>query len=70
MNDVGPTLNFAALSRIAEYLGADKHFASFEEGVDYIRTVSAPFGPHSDEEWNKLARDVLDRKSTRLNSSH
>ena len=63
MNDVGPTLNFAALSRIAEYLGADKHFASFEEGVDYIRTVSAPFGPHSDEEWNKLARDVLRQES-------
>ena len=59
INDVGPTLNFAALARIAEYLGTDRRFASFEEGVNYIRTVSAPFGPHSDEEWNKLARDVL-----------
>ena len=59
MNDVGPALNFPALVRIAEYLGVDRRFATFEEGVNYIRTVSAPFGPHTDEEWTKLARDVL-----------
>ncbi len=59
VNDVGPVLNFAALARIAEYLGAEKRFSSLEEGIDYIRTVSAPFGPHSDEEWRKLAVDVL-----------
>ena len=59
MNDVGPALNFPALVRIAEYLGVDRRFATFDEGVNYIRTVSAPFGPHTDEEWTKLARDVL-----------
>ncbi len=59
MNDVGPALNFPALARIGEYLGADVRFDSFELGCAYIRTVAAPFGPHSDEEWAKLARDVL-----------
>lgn len=59
MNDVGPTLNFEALSRIGAYIGEDLRFASFEQGRDYIRTISAPFGPHSDAEWDKLARDVL-----------
>lgn len=59
MNDVGPTLNFDALSRIGAYIGEDLRFANFEQGRDYIRTVSAPFGPHSDIEWDKLARDVL-----------
>lgn len=59
MNDVGPSLNFPALQRIGEYIGTDVRFDSFDEGRDYIRTISAPFGPHSDEEWNKLARDVL-----------
>ena len=48
-----------ALVRIAEYLGVDRRFGSFDEGMNYIRTVSAPFGPHTDEEWTKLARDVL-----------
>lgn len=59
MNDVGPALNFPALERIGDYIGQDIRFASFEQGRDYIRTVSAPFGPHSDTEWDKLARDVL-----------
>ena len=59
MNDVGPTLNFDALSRIGDYIGQDLRFDTYEQGRDYIRTISAPFGPHSDEEWDKLARDVL-----------
>ena len=59
MNDVGPTLNFSALARIGAYMEQEASFASFEEGVNFIRTISAPFGPHNDEEWNKLARDVL-----------
>ena len=59
MNDVGPALNFNALTRIGDYIGKEVRFASFEEGRDYVRTVSAPFGPHSDVEWDKLARDVL-----------
>lgn len=59
MNDVGPTLNFEALTRIGDYIGQDLRFDSFGQGRDYIRTISAPFGPHTDEEWDKLARDVL-----------
>ena len=59
MNDVGPALNFPALQRIGEYIGTDVRFATYEEGRDYIRSISTPFGPHSDGEWDKLARDVL-----------
>ncbi len=59
MNDVGPALNFDALTRIGDYIGKEVRFASYEEGRDYVRTVSAPFGPHSEAEWDKLARDVL-----------
>ena len=59
MNDIGPTLNYAALLRIAGYLGLDRRFATFEEGEAYIRTVSASFGSHTNEQWQKLARDVL-----------
>jgi pimeloyl-ACP methyl ester carboxylesterase len=59
LNDIGPTINFAALMRIAEYMGKEVRFPTFEVGVDYIRTIAAPFGPHSDEQWNKLAGDVL-----------
>ena len=59
MNDVGPTLNFQALSRIGSYIGEDLRFDSFQQARDYIRSISAPFGPHTEQEWDKLAADVL-----------
>jgi pimeloyl-ACP methyl ester carboxylesterase len=59
LNDIGPVLDGAALARIGEYIGQDVRFASFEEGARFVKEVSASFGPHSDEEWNKLASDVL-----------
>lgn len=59
LNDVGPALNPDALRRIGEYIGQDVRFATFDEGERYIRDISKPFGPHTDEEWRKLASDVL-----------
>lgn len=59
LNDIGPSMNGAALARIGEYIGQDIRFDSFDEAVLYIRTISASFGPHTDEQWHKLASDVL-----------
>jgi pimeloyl-ACP methyl ester carboxylesterase len=59
LNDIGPVLDQAALARIGEYIGQDVRFGSFEEGARFVKDVSASFGPHSEEEWTKLARDVL-----------
>lgn len=59
LNDIGPTINGEALARIGDYIGQDVRFDSFGEAVQFIRTISASFGPHSDEEWHKLAADVL-----------
>jgi len=59
LNDIGPVLDPAAMARIGEYIGQDIRFGSYEEGAAYVRAVSASFGPHSDAEWDKLARDVL-----------
>ncbi|RJF98794.1 alpha/beta fold hydrolase [Noviherbaspirillum saxi] len=59
LNDIGPTLKPVAIARIGEYIGQDVRFATFEEGVRYIREISLPFGLHSDQEWLKLASDVL-----------
>jgi pimeloyl-ACP methyl ester carboxylesterase len=59
LNDVGPGLNMAALDRIAGYIGEAVRFPTLDQAVDYIRSISAPFGPHTDEEWRKLAGDVL-----------
>jgi pimeloyl-ACP methyl ester carboxylesterase len=59
LNDIGPIIDPGALARIGDYIGQDLRFASFEEGAQYVRAVSASFGPHSDAEWHKLAADVL-----------
>jgi pimeloyl-ACP methyl ester carboxylesterase len=59
LNDIGPTLNAAALARIGDYIGQAVRFATFEEGEAYIRAISATFGHHTDAEWKKLAGDVL-----------
>jgi pimeloyl-ACP methyl ester carboxylesterase len=59
LNDVGPALNPAALRRIGEYIGQDVRFDSSDEAMRYIKEISASFGPHTDDEWRKLAADVL-----------
>jgi pimeloyl-ACP methyl ester carboxylesterase len=59
VNDIGPVLDPAAMARIGEYIGQDLRFASFEEGARFVREVSSSFGPHSEDEWRKLASDVL-----------
>jgi pimeloyl-ACP methyl ester carboxylesterase len=59
LNDIGPIIDPGALARIGDYIGQDLRFGSFEEGAQFVRSVSASFGPHSDAEWHKLAADVL-----------
>jgi len=54
VNDVGPAIEPAALERIRGYFGLDPTFATYDEIAQYIRNVSAPFGPHTDEQWDRL----------------
>jgi pimeloyl-ACP methyl ester carboxylesterase len=59
LNDIGPTLDPAAMQRIAAYIAQELSFDSFEQGEQFVREVSASFGTHSDVQWRKLAADVL-----------
>jgi pimeloyl-ACP methyl ester carboxylesterase len=59
LNDIGPTLDPAALLRIGDYIGQDLRFPSFEVAAKFVRDVSLSFGEHSEDEWHKLAADVL-----------
>ena len=56
VNDAGPQIEPAALTRIRDYLGLDPTFASFAEADAYIRKVSAPFGALTDAQWDHLTR--------------
>ena len=56
VNDVGPQLDTAALARIGSYIGQDPTFATYPEIEGYLREISAPFGPLSDEQWAYITR--------------
>jgi len=59
LNDVGPRIDPQALGRIGMYVGQPVAFPSFEQAVQYVRTVSAAFGPHDDAQWAELTRHVF-----------
>lgn len=63
LNDVGPVISAAAIRRIGEYVGVMPHFATFEEAVQYVRRVSAPFGRLSDAQWRHLTEHVTRQKA-------
>jgi pimeloyl-ACP methyl ester carboxylesterase len=61
LNDAGPVIGKASLERIAAYVGEAPSFASLEEAEKYVRTISAPFGPHSDAQWRFLTESWVRR---------
>ncbi len=56
LNDVGPLIPKASLERIAAYVGKAPDYETLEEFEQYIRVVSAPFGPLTDAQWRHLAQ--------------
>lgn len=65
LNDVGPTIQWQALLRIATYLGLNPSFDSEQEAIDYLATISAGFGPHSPEQWAGLSVPMLRERDGR-----
>lgn len=61
INDVGPTLNAAALQRIGAYLGQPVRFDSVDAAVAYVTQISAPFGLKTPEEWRAITEPALRR---------
>lgn len=63
MNDAGPVVTKVSLERIATYFGLAPAFPDLETAVKYVRTVSATFGPHTDDEWRFLTEVAVRRQS-------
>ena len=61
MNDVGPFIPKASLERLATYAGKPVSYESFEAFEQYIRVVSAPFGPLTDAQWRHLTETTARR---------
>lgn len=61
INDAGPVVTKVSLERIATYVGIAPAFPTLEAAEQYVRAVSATFGPHSDAEWRFLTEVVVRR---------
>jgi len=57
LNDSGPLVSKIALERIGTYVGNAPGFPSLDAAVRYVRTISAPFGEHSEAQWRFLTEN-------------
>lgn len=55
MSDIGPLIPAAALKRIADYVGKEMRFNTFEEFKQYMKMISISFGPLTEEQWDHMA---------------
>ncbi|HTZ00219.1 MAG TPA: alpha/beta hydrolase [Rhodocyclaceae bacterium] len=59
LNDVGPVITAASITRVGEFLGTAPRFPSVEAAEAFVRLVSAPFGALTDAQWRHLTVHTL-----------
>jgi pimeloyl-ACP methyl ester carboxylesterase len=59
INDVGPTLDTAAVKRIGTYVGQGGRYATLDAAADAMWALSSTFGPHSPAQWLELSRHMV-----------
>ena len=59
LNDVGPAIQFEAITRIGTYLGKPLRWRTADEAADYLLSISPGFGPHTREQWMALTLPML-----------
>ena len=63
LNDVGPLITLESLQRIANYVGTDPTWATFEEALSFVKLVSTPFGQLSEADWFHLTEHSISQRS-------
>jgi pimeloyl-ACP methyl ester carboxylesterase len=59
INDVGPRIEPAAITRIGSYMGRAVHWATLDEAADALWEISKSFGPHTRAQWLALTEPQL-----------
>ena len=63
LNDVGPVITAASITRIGEFLGKAPRFDSLEQAEAFVRFLGAPFGLLSDAQWRHLTVHVVSQSA-------
>jgi pimeloyl-ACP methyl ester carboxylesterase len=61
LNDVGPTIEPVAITRIGSYIGRTAQWKTLDEAADDLWKISTGFGPHTREQWLALTEPQLRR---------
>lgn len=64
-NDVGPTIEPAAVQRIGAYVGKSGQYASVQAAADAMWALSTTFGPHTPAQWLALSQHMVVPSSQR-----
>ncbi len=59
INDVGPTIEPAAIARIGSYVGRAAQWPTLDEAADALWEISQGFGPHTRAQWLALTEPQL-----------
>ncbi len=60
INDIGPEVAEAGLNRIKGYVGSASNFNSWEEAVEYNKSINGAAFPHfSDSDWRHFAEYLM-----------
>ena len=59
LNDVGPTIEPAAVQRIGAYVGKSGRYESVQAAADAMWALSTTFGPHTPQQWLALSRHMV-----------
>jgi pimeloyl-ACP methyl ester carboxylesterase len=59
INDVGPTIEPAAIARIGGYVGQQRQWPTLDAAADALWEISKGFGPHTREQWLALTEPQL-----------
>ncbi len=59
LNDAGPVVTRVSLERIGTLVGVAPKLRSIEEAETLVRTISQPFGEHSDAEWRTMTENYV-----------
>lgn len=59
LNDVGPRIEWAALQRIGQYVGATPRFESVAAAAEALSRAQIGFGTHTEAEWLALSAPMV-----------